>query len=324
MTTTASSERACLPSTDVSKLDKFCLSIRTEKGSLRQIDTEALVIRYRKFFRLPISHSVDSLHKHCRDLGIDELQISNLPSEISAYNQEHRGRGLIILNRDHWMGIYTACIFHEIYEILDRRYAKHFTDYVRLSGQALEDRANKFAACMLMSGATVADLPKLLEVAPYLELHLGERGLRSILHRVEAAAGPAGLVLFIKYSHFQSNWGRRSLLVERVWHAKQKDFMPRKAMKIFKNLLPKRGDPCEQNWMPRKCRSFQGPVLLVENTGFDMFHRYDISLFCVPAFQDSVVSNIFLVGVRGHSRNAAIETMKRLGSRVIPKDYQRL
>lgn len=321
---TSSSERACLSSTEVSKLDKFCLSIRTEEGSLRQIDTEALVSRYRRFFRLPISHSVESLHKHCRDLGIDELKIGNLPSDISAYNQEHRGKGLIILNKDHWMGIYTACIFHELYEILDRRFANHFTDYVRLSGQALEDKANKFAACMLMSGATVADLPNLLAVAPYLELHLGERGLRSILRRVEAAAGPAGLVLFIKYSKSRSDRGRLSLRVERIWHAKQKDFMPRKAMKILKNLLPKKGDSCEQNWMPRKCRSFQGPVLLVENTGFDLFHKYDISLFCVPAFQDSVVSNIFLVGVRGEARNAAIETMKRLGSRVIPKDYQRL
>lgn len=305
-------------------LGGFCRIVYKRFGSLRDVSTEKLAKLYHRYFRLPLLIDEEALRKHCEQIGIHKLFKNGLPAELSAYHVHYRGQTIIAVNSNQWHGVHILSAFHELYEVMDRRYSRLYGAYNALRGIALERRANKFAVCILIAKADDVDWPKLFLSVPHLELQLGENIFSTILRRIKDVTAGRYPFLLIHYARRRQHTGAGSLVARTVWFDHSREFLPKRPRRILRAILPRGLEPHTERRLPRCCYDYQGPILVRRDTGFDLFRFHDLSLFCIPVFSAGELSHMFLFGVKATDNRGVAALLHAYQPKVIEELFQQI
>lgn len=303
-------------------IDSFCHLLHRTYRSLQNVRTEGLARLYRVHFNLPLILTELTLERHCRDLGLGGLNKQPLPTRMSAYNQEHNGTTTVLINAQQWSGIHALALFHETFEILNRRFAALYEPYTPLHGVILERRANRFASCVLLPSEESIDLFNLLSSTPSLLLFMGESALGAVHSRMRSVLQDKYPFIFVRYERARSQTCEPDLRATYIRIDRTKEFLPSRARRILLSHAPRIGNGYETGWIANLAFEYQGPVLLARNMGFDFFGRHDLSMICVPLLVEGEITDLLIFGVKADAYPHLIETFGRLDPKIVREEFQ--
>lgn len=132
-------------------LKRFCEAISKQYYAINcRIKTEDLTSRFRNFFELDGDLRLEAIITLCNKLGIEKIIEKKLPGAMRGVFHNYNGQYTIHYDQDDWIGRQEHTLLHEIYEIFETEISTMCSKFEKSNGFALERRADKFAACVLM------------------------------------------------------------------------------------------------------------------------------------------------------------------------------
>lgn len=318
------------PATDIDATERgvkprnitaFCRIVRGRDRLLSSFSTENLAEAYRRFFNLPNVFNDQSIKRHCRQIKT-EFRRLKLPDAMSAYNQEFKGRTALYVNDNQWPGIWAIAVFHEVYEIIERRFAAIYKDHKPLTGAALESRANKFASCIVVPSDTDIDLPRIIALMPCLILHLGKGVFESLYTRIKSVIGDEYPFVFVRYKADSPHLYDSTISAVRVEVYRPKALLPARARRILRSFLPRVGDGFNRSEISNLAYAYQGPVVVVRDNGFDILKHQVLSFVCLPVFKGGELSELIEFGFKLELYPLVRSAFASLKPKVIEDGYQ--
>jgi hypothetical protein len=134
------------------KLDEFCNILSFKHGNPLPSSPGKLAEEFVAHSGLSSHPRFLELHSVIRQYGVSEIQgVDNLPSSLKGHHFSYRGGSYTIeYEADAWIGTIEFIMCHELYEIIQERYAALYPDYQIKSVPSICHDANKFSAALLM------------------------------------------------------------------------------------------------------------------------------------------------------------------------------
>jgi len=200
------------------------------------------------------------------------------------------------IKEDDWDGSQEFTIPHEIREIIGTEAQKLYPSFVEAEGEELENKADAFAAALLMEWVSFkADM-----ISSGLDpLFLHEKYHKSYIAIISRMAtilcGKGGFPFWGSVLQEQTN-REKDCFIAGCFHRSPK-YLPKVRYAIPNFIFPKRGQLVPISGNLATCFEQHNPILIRRLTGLDFWNKYCLSVIIRPVIWANRVAKIIIIAI---------------------------